>query len=121
MQGVECIREDFGKVPAVAISDHRQCTLHGAQSGPQLNIQMPLISIRDLVVEYEGRRVLNNLNLDIEAGETMVLLGGSGSLSVSSTRSSGILMNEAYRMGFPRGTRESPGAFSWFLSFAVRY
>jgi phospholipid/cholesterol/gamma-HCH transport system ATP-binding protein len=40
---------------------------------------MPLISIRDLVVEYEGRRVLNNLDLDIEAGETMVLLGGSGS------------------------------------------
>ena len=40
---------------------------------------MPLISIRDLAVEYEGRRVLNNLNLDIEAGETMVLLGGSGS------------------------------------------
>lgn len=40
---------------------------------------MPIISIRDLVVEYDGRRVLNKLNLDIEAGETMVLLGGSGS------------------------------------------
>ena len=40
---------------------------------------MPMISIRDLVVEYEGRRVLDKLSLDIEAGETMVLLGGSGS------------------------------------------
>jgi len=40
---------------------------------------MPIISVRDLVVEYDGRRVLNGLNLDIEAGETMVLLGGSGS------------------------------------------
>src|SRR5215475_9760264 len=40
---------------------------------------MAIISVRDLVVEYEGRRVLNKLNLDIEAGETMVLLGGSGS------------------------------------------
>jgi len=40
---------------------------------------MPIISIRDLVVEYEGRRVLDGLNLDIEHGETMVLLGGSGS------------------------------------------
>jgi len=40
---------------------------------------MPIISIRDLVVEYEGRRVLDGLNLDIERGETMVLLGGSGS------------------------------------------
>jgi hypothetical protein len=34
---------------------------------------MPVISVRDLVVEYEGRRVLNKLNLDIEAGETMIL------------------------------------------------
>jgi len=39
---------------------------------------MPIISIRNLVVEYEGRRVLDGLNLDIEQGETMVLLGGSG-------------------------------------------
>jgi len=40
---------------------------------------MAIISIRDLVVEYEEHRVLNGLNLDIEQGETMVLLGGSGS------------------------------------------
>jgi phospholipid/cholesterol/gamma-HCH transport system ATP-binding protein len=39
----------------------------------------PIISVRDLVVEYDGRSVLNGLNLDIEHGETMVLLGGSGS------------------------------------------
>jgi len=39
---------------------------------------MPIISVRDLVVEYDGRRVLNGLSLDIEHGETMVLLGGSG-------------------------------------------
>src|SRR5437016_1347020 len=40
---------------------------------------MAIISIRNLVVEYDARRVLDGLNLDIEAGETMVLLGGSGS------------------------------------------
>jgi len=40
---------------------------------------MATISIRDLVVEYDGRRVLDGLNLDIASGETMVLLGGSGS------------------------------------------
>jgi phospholipid/cholesterol/gamma-HCH transport system ATP-binding protein len=40
---------------------------------------MAIISIRDLVVEYDGRRVLDGVNLDIEPGETMVLLGGSGS------------------------------------------
>ena len=40
---------------------------------------MPIIAIRDLMVEYGGRRVLDGLNLDIEPGETMVLLGGSGS------------------------------------------
>ena len=39
---------------------------------------MSIISVRDLVVEYDGRRVLDGLNLDIEQGETMVLLGGSG-------------------------------------------
>jgi len=40
---------------------------------------MAIISVRDLVVEYDGRRVLDGLNLDIEPGEIMVLLGGSGS------------------------------------------
>ena len=40
---------------------------------------MPIISIRDLAVEYDGRRVLDDLNLDVEPAETMVLLGGSGS------------------------------------------
>ena len=40
---------------------------------------MPIISIRDLAVQYDGRRVLDGLSLDIEPGETMVLLGGSGS------------------------------------------
>lgn len=40
---------------------------------------MAIISVRDLVVEYDGRRVLDGLNLDIQQGEVMVLLGGSGS------------------------------------------
>jgi phospholipid/cholesterol/gamma-HCH transport system ATP-binding protein len=40
---------------------------------------MPLISVRDLVVEYDGRRVLDGLDLDIEPGQITVLLGGSGS------------------------------------------
>ena len=40
---------------------------------------MPIISIRNLTVEYDGRRVLDGLNLDVEPGEAMVLLGGSGS------------------------------------------
>src|SRR5271167_3171846 len=40
---------------------------------------MSIISVRDLVVEYDGRRVLDGLNLDIEPGDITVLLGGSGS------------------------------------------
>jgi phospholipid/cholesterol/gamma-HCH transport system ATP-binding protein len=40
---------------------------------------MAIISVRDLMVEYGGRRVLDGLNLDIEPGEITVLLGGSGS------------------------------------------
>src|SRR5216683_3567090 len=38
-----------------------------------------VISVRDVVVSYNGRRVLDRINLDIARGETMVLLGGSGS------------------------------------------
>jgi len=40
---------------------------------------MPIISVRDLVVKYDGRRILDGISLDIEHGETMVFLGGSGS------------------------------------------
>ena len=40
---------------------------------------MAVISIRDLIVEYDGRRILDRVNLEIQPGETMVLLGGSGS------------------------------------------
>ncbi len=40
---------------------------------------MAIISIRDLVVEYDHRRILDGLELDINPGEIMVLLGGSGS------------------------------------------
>ena len=39
----------------------------------------PVISLRDVAVTYEGRRILHGVNLDIARGETMVLLGGSGS------------------------------------------
>src|SRR5262249_32357508 len=63
----------------INISSYRhRCGLHRHllfDRGPLMSI----ISVRDLVVEYDGRRVLNELNLDIEQGETMVLLGGSGS------------------------------------------
>jgi phospholipid/cholesterol/gamma-HCH transport system ATP-binding protein len=38
-----------------------------------------MISVRNLVVRYTGRTVLDGINLDIARGETMVLLGGSGS------------------------------------------
>src|SRR5712671_5420617 len=38
-----------------------------------------VISVRDVVVSYGGRRVLDGINLDIARGEIMVLLGGSGS------------------------------------------
>ena len=39
----------------------------------------PVIAVRDVVVSYNGRRVLDGINLNISRGETMVLLGGSGS------------------------------------------
>ena len=39
----------------------------------------PVFSVRDVVVSYDGRRILDGINLDVARGETMVLLGGSGS------------------------------------------
>jgi phospholipid/cholesterol/gamma-HCH transport system ATP-binding protein len=36
------------------------------------------ISIRDLVVDYGNRRILNGVNLDIPSGQIMVIMGGSG-------------------------------------------
>lgn len=40
---------------------------------------MPLIEFRQVFYEIGGRPILSNLNLEIEAGETLVLLGRSGS------------------------------------------
>ena len=37
----------------------------------------PIISVRDLTVSYGGRRVLDGVNLDVERGEVMALIGGS--------------------------------------------
>lgn len=39
----------------------------------------PIISVQDVVVQYDDRVVLDHIDLDILAGETMVILGGSGS------------------------------------------
>lgn len=36
------------------------------------------IAIRDLVVDYGARRILNGVSLDIPAGKIMVIMGGSG-------------------------------------------
>ncbi len=37
-----------------------------------------MISVEGLTVDYGSNRVLDNVNLNIEQGEIMVLLGGSG-------------------------------------------
>ena len=39
----------------------------------------PIISVEDLTVVYDGRRVLNGVSLDIQQGEVLALMGGSGS------------------------------------------
>ena len=38
----------------------------------------PMIRVEDLVTHYGERRILNHVNLDFPRGETMVILGGSG-------------------------------------------
>ncbi|MCA9310308.1 MAG: ATP-binding cassette domain-containing protein, partial [Phycisphaerales bacterium] len=39
----------------------------------------PVIRVRDLVKRFDGRTVLDGVNLDVMPGETMVIMGGSGS------------------------------------------
>ena len=41
--------------------------------------ETPVIRVRDLVKRFDGRTVLDGVNLDVMPGETMVIMGGSGS------------------------------------------
>lgn len=41
--------------------------------------EAPAISVRDLVYEVEGRRILDGLNLSVQSGEIVGVVGGSGS------------------------------------------
>jgi phospholipid/cholesterol/gamma-HCH transport system ATP-binding protein len=38
-----------------------------------------VIEVRDLVAHYDARKVLKGVNLEVRAGEVMVIMGGSGS------------------------------------------
>lgn len=38
----------------------------------------PAISVRDLVVDYGARRILDGVSLEVPAGKIMVIMGGSG-------------------------------------------
>src|SRR5450631_4950333 len=40
---------------------------------------MPLVEFRDVCYEVGGRQILSDVNFTVEAGETLVLLGRSGS------------------------------------------
>src|ERR1041385_6293517 len=40
---------------------------------------MPLVEFRDVSYEIAGKRILSGVNFAVEAGETLVLLGRSGS------------------------------------------
>src|SRR5580692_339628 len=40
---------------------------------------MPLVEFRNVSYEIAGKRILSGINLEVEAGETLVLLGRSGS------------------------------------------
>lgn len=44
----------------------------------EANQENNAITIRDLVVDYGPRRILDGINLDIPAGQIMVIMGGSG-------------------------------------------
>lgn len=39
---------------------------------------MPTISLQNLYKSFDGKRVLNDLSIDVEQGESLVIVGGSG-------------------------------------------
>lgn len=43
------------------------------------NERAKVVEVRDLVTHYGTRKILSNVNLDVFAGEIMVIMGGSGS------------------------------------------
>ena len=49
-----------------------ESTHESAQAGP-------VISVRDLRVQYGEREILHGVSFDVPHGETLVILGGSGS------------------------------------------
>jgi len=57
--------------PIVLSVSHRECEF--------IVEQEPIISVENLVKRFDGRTVLDGINLDVESGETMVIMGGSGS------------------------------------------
>jgi len=58
------------------VSSVRADNTAGAIGGAQ---REPIISVRNVVKRFDGRAVLDGINLDIMPGETMIIMGGSGS------------------------------------------
>ena len=53
--------------------DHRAVTDPGPDPRPEA-----IIEVTDLVKSFDGRRVLDGINLSVHKGETLVIMGGSG-------------------------------------------
>ncbi len=75
----------------------------------------PKISLRDVKKQFGGNRVLNGIDLDIGAGESVVIIGGSGSgksvtlkciLGLLAPDSGSIKINGRETVGMPARERE---------------
>ncbi len=65
---------------APQMSPHAPDTPQAPQAGatsPQAP-EAPAIRVRNLVKRFDGRAVLDGVNLDVHRGETMIIMGGSG-------------------------------------------
>ena len=62
---------------------------------------MPLLSVRQLIKSYSGRRVVDRVSLEIEAGEVVGLLGRNGAGKTTTFRMIiGMITPEAGRVNF---------------------
>ncbi len=62
--------------------------------------EQPMISLRDLRVSYGDTEILHGVSFDVKRGETMVILGGSGSGKSTSASNARWISNGRRRAKF---------------------
>ena len=75
-----------------------------------------ILSVRNISKSFDGRRVLQQLSLDVEQGEFISIIGPSGSGKSTLFNEGDIILNEkiiTYQTGFISYMPQNPSLFPW--------